>query len=1259
MGFYEVLSEVIEILQREGRTSYRALKRQFDLDDEYLEDLKIELIEVRECAVDRDNKMLIWTGDPVTSEPDGRDRVDTESRFRALLPAVIILLQTQRRVTYRTLKYVFGLDEPLLAEIREELTFRQLAIDENEKGLVWIGETPFSRQSGERVPSQQNTATAPAISTSLPAPQSPIMVRDSLTDERPISLEDTPTDISPDEPRTASEPVRNTPEAERRQLTVMFCDLVGSTDLSGKLDPEDLREVVRAYQETAAEVIERYDGHIAQYLGDGLLVYFGWPRAHENDAERAVYTGLEIPEAIARLNSRLETDYGVNLAVRIGIHTGPVVVGEMGSGDRLENLATGETVNIAARLEGLAQANTAIISPATAQLVQRSFVLEEIGLHELKGVAAPMMLYGVVSSREAEHDEHEEMLSGGFDALVGRDEEIGLLLRRWEQSKEGSGQAVLISGEAGLGKSSLVEGLRSHVRQEGFTRITFRCSPYTANSAMHPVIEHVQRVLGWQREDSTETKLDKLEQALQPTSLPMEETVPLLAALLSLSVPEGRYPALTLSPQRQRQLTQDALVAWMLEEAERQPVLAVWEDIHWSDPSTVELLGLFLEQSPTVQMMNVLAFRPEFAPPWPMQTHMTPITLNRLERIHIEALVRRLAGGKMLPHEVIAHIVAKTDGVPLYVEELTKMLLESDLLEEDVEEYVLTGSLSSASIPATLQDSLMARLDSLPTVKEVAQLGSVLGREFDYEMIQALSAIDESILQAGLGQLVSHELLYQRGRIPRAKFIFRHALIRDAAYQSMLRRTRQLYHKQVAQLLETWFPDVVELQPELVAHHYTEAGFTEQAISYWQRAGERASERSAYQEAISHLTTGLSLLQTLPETLERHQLELQLQTELGAASQSVKGYAAPEVEDAFTRARLLCQQLGDTQDVFPVLFGLWRFYNTQSDFPPARQLGEELLRLAEREDRSPLYVMAHYAVGTTDLFMGELPSAHFHLEESIAHYTPAQRCSPMFRAGQDPGVTCLILSALTLWLRGYPDQALSRVNKTLSLATELAHPYTCAYALNFASMVCQFRREVKDVYNHVSAAVTLSTEQGFSFLLAQSTCIRAWVLTALGRREEGLVPIRQSLTEWCAAGAELFVPYFLTLLAEGYGNLNQVDEGLDALNEALEVIERTDEHWRKAEVYRLQGELLLHQVTPNVVQAESCFQQALDVSRHQQAKSLELRASTSLAKLWQSQGKVAEAYDLLAPTYNWFTEGFDTADLIDAKTLLDELSEGR
>ena len=521
-------------------------------------------------------------------------------------------------------------------------------------------------------------------------------------------------------------------------MTVLFCDLVDSTRLSQQLDPEDLRQVVRAYQETAAAVIQRFEGHIAQYLGDGLLVYFGYPRAHEDDAQRAVHTGLGIVEAMGTLNSRLQAEYGVALAVRLGLHTGPVVVGAMGGGGRHEHLALGETPNIAARLEGLAAPNTVVISAVTAQLVQRAFALEALGTQALKGITAPMGVWRVVGPLETLHEAATPAPEDVMKPLVGRGEELGLMVRRWEQSKAGQGQVVLISGEAGIGKSALVDTLRAHVRREGLTRVTVRCSPYHTNSALYPVMAHVQQVVRLARDDTAAEKLTKLEQALQPLSLPLHEVVPLMAALLAVPLPDGRYPPLHLTPLQQRQQTYDALVAWILEEAERQPVLMVWEDLHWADPSTLELLGLFIDQAPTAPLLHLLTFRPEFVPPWPPRSHMTPLTLHRLERPQVEAMIARLANGKTLPVEVIEHIVSKTDGVPLFIEELTKMLLESTLLREEADHYALTGPLAAVTIPTTLYDSLMARLDRLPTVREVAQLGAVLGREFSYELLHAL-----------------------------------------------------------------------------------------------------------------------------------------------------------------------------------------------------------------------------------------------------------------------------------------------------------------------------------------------------------------------------------------------------------------------------------------------------------------------------------------------------------------------------------------
>jgi predicted ATPase/class 3 adenylate cyclase len=1048
-------------------------------------------------------------------------------------------------------------------------------------------------------------------------------------------------------------------------LTVLFCDLVDSTSLSQQLDPEDLRAVVRAYQEVAATVIQRFEGHIAQYLGDGLLVYFGYPRAHEDDAQRAVYTGLGIVEAMGTLNSRLQSEYGVALAVRLGIHTGPVVVGEMGGGGRHEHLALGETPNIAARLEALAAPNTVVISAITAQLVQRAFILEALGTQAFKGITAPMGVWRVVGPLETLPEAATPALEDVMKPLVGRDEELGLMVRRWGQSKAGQGQVVLISGEAGIGKSALVETLRAQVRREGLTRVALRCSPYHTNSALYPVITHVQQALRFERHDAAEEKLAKLEQALQTSSLPRHEAVPLMAALLAVPLTDGRYPPLQMTSLQQRQQTYDALVAWMLEEAERQPVLMVWEDLHWADPSTLELLGLFIDQAPTAPMLHLLTFRPEFVPPWPSRSHMTPLTLHRLERPQVEALIARLANGKTLPVEVIEHIVSKTDGVPLFVEELTKMLLESTLLREEADHYALTGPLAAVTIPTTLYDSLMARLDRLPTVREVAQLGAVLGREFSYELLHALTPMEEATLQHGLTQLVDAELLYQRGRPPRARYLFKHTLIQDAAYASLLKSTRQQYHQQVAQLLEARLPEVVAAEPEILAHHYTEAGCHAQAVGYWQQAGTRALQRSANVEAIAHMQRGLTLLTTLPDTPQRTQHELDFLTTLGPALMATKGYAAPEVVRAYTRARELCQQLGESPEHFLVLWNLFLFYLVRSEHQIAMELGEQCLQLAQRVQDVALLLEAHLAIGVSWLYRGDLALACTHLEHTIALYDPAQHHVLAYRYGSlDPGIMGFIQYALALWLRGYPEQARTHSATALSLAQQLTHPYTLARMLYLDTILYQWRRDAQAVRDQADAAITVATAEGFALMQASGPIMRGWAIVMQEHSTEGLVQIRQGLDMYRSIGAEFQRPHLLTLLAEASGLLGQPESGLAALEEALTLVEKTGERYYEAELHRQRGELLLrrqaksHPAQDSLEQheAEVCFQHALDVARQQQAKSLELRAAMSLSRLWQQQGKRAEAHALLAPVYSWFTEGFDTADLQEAKTLLADLA---
>ena len=619
-------------------------------------------------------------------------------------------------------------------------------------------------------------------------------------------------------------------------------------------------------------------------------------------------------------------------------------------------------------------------------------------------------------------------------------------------------------------------------------------------------------------------------------------------------------------------------------------------------------------------------------------------------------MITSLLSGKALPTAVVEQIVARTDGVPLFVEELVKMILESGLVREEGDHYVLTGPLPLLAIPSTLHDSLMARLDRLATVKEVAQLGATLGRTFAYALLQAVSLLDETVLQRGLRQLVEAELVYQRGTPPQATYVFKHALIQEAAYQSLLRSTRQQFHQRIAQVLEARFPTIVEAQPELVAQHYTEAGLTEQAVRYWQQAGQQASDRSANVEAISHLTTGLELLKTLAETPAHRQQALALYIGLGAALQVTKGQAAPEVEHAYLQARAVCQQVGDTPQLVPVLFGLWRFYLVRSQLSTARELGDTLLRLAHRTDDPALAVIAHYALGCAWLYLGALPAARQHLEGGIARYTPDQSRTLMFRMGLDPGVGCRAYAAWTLWVLGYPEQALVRIHEALALAHELAYPYSLALVRWWAAYVYQWRRDVPAVYEHADAAVALSTEQGFPLYAAMGRSLRGWALAMQGQGEEGLAQVRQGLAAWWTTGAAMLVPYLCTVLTNVAAHLGHTDEGLQALAEAHTLVEQQEERWWEAEIHRLRGVLLLRQPGTPQAEAETWLQRALDVARRQEAKSLELRAAMSLSRLWQQQGKRAEAHELLAPIYSWFTEGFDTADLQEAKALLEELA---
>jgi len=866
-----------------------------------------------------------------------------------------------------------------------------------------------------------------------------------------------PTPTTPTEPPTwvASPSVASqTSEAERRQLTVMFCDLVESTQLSSQLDPEEYREVVRAYQKVCSDVITRFDGHIAQLLGDGLLIYFGYPHAHEDDAQRAVRTGLGILTAM----EDLKRDKGIQLAGRVGIHTGLVVVGAMGGGGRQEQLALGETPNVAARIQGLAAPNTLVVSRATYRLIQGYFACQDLGEQTLRGVAEPITMYQIL--RESGATSRLDVAQPrGLTPLVGRESEATLLQERWQQAKSGQGQVVLLTGDAGIGKSRLVQMLKDHVAPEPHIRWECRSAEYYQNTALFPLTDLFQRTLQWQHDETPDEKLSKLEQALRQYRMPLEESVPLFAPLLSLPIPEDRYPALNLSPQRQRQKTLETLVAILQELAEQQPVLFIVEDLHWTDPTTLEWLNLLIDQTTTASILVLLTCRPHFQPAWHHRSYITEITVNRLAQPQIARMVERIADGKILPPEVMQQIVEKTDGVPLFIEEITKFLLESGQLTAVNGHYVLAGSLKALSIPATLQDSLMARLDRLMTAKVIAQLGATIGRQFSYALLQAVSQLDEVMLQHELGRLVEAEIVYRRGLPPQATYTFKHALIQDAAYQSLLKSTRQHYHQRLAQVLEAQFAETAETQPELVAHHYTEAGLTEQAVHYWHHAGQRASERSAHVEAISHLRQGLELLQTLPETLERTQRELDMHIALGASLIAVKGYGAREVGETYTYARQLCQPLEEPQRLFPVWRGLWNYYHARAELATAHALGEQLLELTQQAQDPAMLLAAHRALGTTLFWLGAVASAHTHFAQGMALYDPQQQRVSTWLYGEDAGVICHSFAPWTLWYLGYPDQGLVQSQQAVTLAQQIAHPFSLGFALSTAAWFHQFRGE--------------------------------------------------------------------------------------------------------------------------------------------------------------------------------------------------------
>ncbi|HEV2100486.1 MAG TPA: AAA family ATPase [Stellaceae bacterium] len=1028
-------------------------------------------------------------------------------------------------------------------------------------------------------------------------------------------------------------------EAERRQLTVMFCDLVGSTPLSTRFDPEDLREIVGAYHRCVTDTVARSGGFVAKYMGDGVLVYFGYPQAHEDDAERSARAGLAVIDAVGRLATQEP------LQVRIGIATGLVVVGDLiGAGAAQERGVVGETPNLAARLQALARPGTLVVADSTRRQLGTLFEIEDLGPQPLAGFAEPQRAWRVAG--ESGVASRFEALRSGATPLVGRGEELDLLLRRWQQAKSGAGRVVLVSGEPGIGKSHLTAALSQHVESEPHTRLRYFCAPHHQASALYPFIGQLERAAGFARDDTTATRLDKLEALLGDGAEPGD--ISLIAEMLSLSGGE-RFPPLDLSPQRKKERTFSALLRQLQALARRQPVLMIFEDLHWLDPTSREVLDLTVEKTTGLPVLLIATYRPEFQPPWIGQSQVTVMALNRLGRNEGATLVHRLAGNLgALPPDVVDEIVERTDGVPLFVEELTKAVVEAGADRGDTVSAVPAVSLA---VPATLHASLLGRLDRLgPAAKTVAQVGAAIGRDFSHELLAAVVQLGEPELQEALRRLVEAGLVFQRGMPPTAEYLFKHALVQDTAYSTLLRGPRQALHRRIAEALEQRFPDLVQTRPEIPAHYYGEAAMADKAIAYWHLAGKLSVTKSAMREAVAQLRQGLALVEALTGGHERAERELDLQVVLGPALYATEIATHPDIGRTYARARELCRQLGDPSREFTALRGLMLHYLNRFEMEKAQHFAEEALRVAERLDDAARFVGGHMALGATLFWQGKLELALTQFQRGFQMFDPNMQFPDW--PGGHPGVSCQSFRMLISWMLGYPDRSLEQLITTIGSAERLGHAFTLAQTLCYAALLHVFRHEPLAVADYAGRALRICEEHRIAGFQGYALCAHGWALGVSGETEKGLAQIGQGVD---SSGLGTVMQHsLLALQADAQVALGKPDAALESVAVGLKGVDEMGGGPLEAELYRLKGEALLAGAG-TVSEAESAMQQGIDVARRQNAKSWELRGATSLARLLRDQGRRDEARDLVAPVYGWFTQGFDTADLKDARVLLDDL----
>jgi len=1039
--------------------------------------------------------------------------------------------------------------------------------------------------------------------------------------------------------------------AERRQITVMFADLVGSTALSARMDPEDLREVISVYQKCVAETVRHLGGFPAKYLGDGVLVYFGYPEAHEDDAERAVRAGLELVDAVTALKSP------VALQIRVGVATGLVVVGDLiGSGASQEHGIVGETPNLAARLQGNAEPNSVVIAEGTRKLLGNLFELQDLGPQDLKGIAGPVRAFAALRPSSVA-SRFEALHAGGFTELVGREEELELLLRRWSRAKAGEGQVVLVSGEAGIGKSRLTAALLDRLAGEAHTRLRYFCSPQHTDSALYPIIGQMERAAGFTHDDTPQRKLDKLDILLAQSSTSAQDAA-LFAEMLSLPN-DGRHPFVELTPEQRRQRTLQALIEQAEALARSNPVLMIFEDAHWTDPTSLELFGRAMDRIAGLRVLLIVTFRSEFEPPWIGRPHVTALTINRLAPRDINAMIDRVVGNKRLSANIRQDIIERTDGIPLFVEEMTKAVLEAG--SEGAEHAAAMVPSPALAVPASLQASLMARLDRLGPAKEVAQIGSVIGREFSHALLAAVVRKPEAELNAALQRLIAAGLLFRQGAPPHAIYLFKHALVQDAAFGTLLREPRRALHARIAETLEGQFAEIAERQPELVARHFTEAGLIEKAAGLWGKAGLRSLARSALVEAAQQLARALAQIATLPGTPALRREEIKLQVALINSLMHVKGYASPETNAATEKAQLLIEKaeaLGEPPDdplmLFSVLYGFWGASFNVFKGGAVCNLAGQFLALAEKQGATVPLVMGHRLMGSSLLLTGDVAESRGHFDHALALHDPAKHRSLTTRFGQDIGVSILMFRSQAVWLLGYPQSALADADRALKDARDIGHAPTLMIALaNITDILCG---NYATANTHLRDLVALADEVGALWWKALGMSMQGYLSALTGDASNSVRTISTALTAWRSTGSTVYVPLSSVFLAAAYAELGQLNDAERCISEAMTVIEQTGERWFEADIHHMAGKVALMSRQRDLAKAEAYFERALAVARKQGAKSLELRAAMSMAGLWQEQGRRSEARDLLAPVYAWFTEGFDTIDLKRAKALLDALA---